>query len=1772
MEDKDKNKGFSHNEKKYSREDWSTYNRKESRDISDNKEQFRYKSNNLSNKQSNSENKHRNNWNKDRHDPNFSSPNLRPRGGYRGRPFRRGSFNNKFDRSNKDRDYNRNFNRNTNTYYQQGDSENRNNHALDITSRLGPRVYSDDERDIETTSNSSFKRNDISPIDQSDKNKSKYELSFTRSSRLKDKSPTTECSSSKRRANFRNDHSRENSDYEEASNHSFNEERNHYHRSNYRGRNFPNRGRFNRGRKFSIPRKIFRDSYRPGNSEHIPYHKDNQELNDPKSPKSEKSGIDDKSDSVLEINSSSRLDNEIRIRGMSSQYSGYSSPARPTNELKDVFSDPPYSQSARSNNEVYQRYSDPHHISGSEDTSSSSFIRNELHLPTLNERGLNCPNEESANRPGEFQIKKEYMKSQENYYQAQKDNQLSSADAFEAKKENPKDTPINLEAEKKNCNTFTDHQGTIRESSLPKDEEVKAITGAQSKDKSSVIVDDTQCSDNISAEVVKSEFETETPVSQSIDLSKKNVDTRVPNMNTNVTDATNNEEKLNEINAQIEKQVDSINCFNEIEPQFNVEEEVLENLKFLIEEKISEHYESHRDDTNDNINLNLENSDQPKELIVGDKQIKNTEVGEDILMFGSENNSHVNTNIVPETDSSTQNNLHSDTPGTMIISVTEAQATQEDKELVGASSNFNLHKKAISSSNIEQVNGCDMEDQKQLEASSKEIMDHVSNKVENNEANSPSRFEHQKIVVEENTKNAQHIGSMEKGNGNGDGILAIQALSNQSSEATNNIMNNVTDLPKIEILGFFIENGAFDQKESDMIEPQNEQNNTEEEAKSTFESRYPFYQKAVMRNRKLRSKLMKNLFKRKLYLKQKSYELAKQYKSIYDGDREQSNRLAEKKKTRKRMHENSKGDGSISSKSQIGSFNIQYGDVVRSEKEFQEILASIACADLNQGGDTTNTTAIVPPIILDPIEKSLVTMNDSNTLILDPKVHYFKNANADHWEPLEEKLFIESYLKFPKQFGKIAAKIPDKTPAQCVLFYYRNKKKLAIKSQLERHRRNETLRARRKSTSTAMPRKKEKNRELKSRINELVLTSAMVPKASKKGKSKSHNVSAEINPMINDKGTDGDKEERSSTKSENKPKKERGKYTKKIKDKIGKKVKDLNLNSASQSTSRNSPYISISTGATSNTNDGFNSSISKVDNVINSLMQPTLGNEKIKTAKTRKPKSTAHKLSKQAIENSFNNDMMQMGGSASNYNNESRLGDNTNRNRARDTSFDLQKQALENQRPTHNTGSMVSTPSVTKINAILNSPEADNKDKKWGKSALMDWFGDNNMASSSRQSTSTSYMSQRDQRFSNQPSGLSFLADVAEVHANRSFNNTGYSTPPTINTYQDRHVPNPRSNEVAMTPKEHHPAPTNTSLPHILPYPATSTLYKEYPHMSSNTRPSQYQQPSHPLTSNEYKYPNAQAQKNIYNTQHVPSNYSNTRIDSNPYPPRTLLPNYPTTSYRGHGHSRSLHAQPGYGSRNTYQPMPRHSAQPSGVSSNDPRILQIAHQLPANVEPRQHYPNPSQPMHSGHIRPSEPHHAIGEQSSHHRGLSHHQLPSQQSQSQLVHPSLEEYRRLQPKQGANRPTHNVSNNTLIGPRASSVFPPRMLNQGNDGLPQKLAHQPILQSQPRRSSISQADLSYAKQHEQRMQAQAQSQAQSQNQLQQPRPQYRPAILGHNEIRTLQLSRLIPDGQRNNLPQFTLPPAAIENSLNKPEDTQQHGGQQQQGENQGDMAKKE
>ncbi|KAH9941818.1 uncharacterized protein BXZ73DRAFT_41651 [Epithele typhae] len=116
------------------------------------------------------------------------------------------------------------------------------------------------------------------------------------------------------------------------------------------------------------------------------------------------------------------------------------------------------------------------------------------------------------------------------------------------------------------------------------------------------------------------------------------------------------------------------------------------------------------------------------------------------------------------------------------------------------------------------------------------------------------------------------------------------------------------------------------------------------------------------------------------------------------------------------------------------------GDAVRSDLEMEQILASLGNEELTDANHlSAKNAAVIPDMVSVTKGNAEYIYDDTNHLVEDPHEFYKLETGMDDWTEEEKVKLIEVYAKHPKQFGIIAEHLPNKTPAQCVSFYYLHK-------------------------------------------------------------------------------------------------------------------------------------------------------------------------------------------------------------------------------------------------------------------------------------------------------------------------------------------------------------------------------------------------------------------------------------------------------------------------------------------------------------------------------------------------------------------------------------------------------------------------------------------------------------------------------------------------------------------------------------------------------------
>ncbi|PFH49351.1 hypothetical protein AMATHDRAFT_131406, partial [Amanita thiersii Skay4041] len=120
------------------------------------------------------------------------------------------------------------------------------------------------------------------------------------------------------------------------------------------------------------------------------------------------------------------------------------------------------------------------------------------------------------------------------------------------------------------------------------------------------------------------------------------------------------------------------------------------------------------------------------------------------------------------------------------------------------------------------------------------------------------------------------------------------------------------------------------------------------------------------------------------------------------------------------------------------------GDAVRSDLEMEQIIASLGNDEATDPAHLSlRNLATIPDMISVTHGKVDYVYDDTNHVVEhQPDEYYGPHTGIHDWTEEEKRVFLDKFAAYPKQFGIIAGYLPDKTPAQCVAFYYLHKKKM----------------------------------------------------------------------------------------------------------------------------------------------------------------------------------------------------------------------------------------------------------------------------------------------------------------------------------------------------------------------------------------------------------------------------------------------------------------------------------------------------------------------------------------------------------------------------------------------------------------------------------------------------------------------------------------------------------------------------------------------------------
>lgn len=142
-------------------------------------------------------------------------------------------------------------------------------------------------------------------------------------------------------------------------------------------------------------------------------------------------------------------------------------------------------------------------------------------------------------------------------------------------------------------------------------------------------------------------------------------------------------------------------------------------------------------------------------------------------------------------------------------------------------------------------------------------------------------------------------------------------------------------------------------------------------------------------------------------------------------------------------------------------------DGARTEQEFQEILANLELQTMRDPLVRARlTSAAIPPMVQDPVRRQDRFIGTNNYVENVPTERVL-NDGVDDFSPDEHELFCEAYIAQPKQFGAIAQHIPGRNFNECVMHYYRTKKRVDYKQLVLKKKRRQRKRDKPSATPTS---------------------------------------------------------------------------------------------------------------------------------------------------------------------------------------------------------------------------------------------------------------------------------------------------------------------------------------------------------------------------------------------------------------------------------------------------------------------------------------------------------------------------------------------------------------------------------------------------------------------------------------------------------------------------------------------------------------------------------
>ncbi|KJA23063.1 hypothetical protein HYPSUDRAFT_201624 [Hypholoma sublateritium FD-334 SS-4] len=186
---------------------------------------------------------------------------------------------------------------------------------------------------------------------------------------------------------------------------------------------------------------------------------------------------------------------------------------------------------------------------------------------------------------------------------------------------------------------------------------------------------------------------------------------------------------------------------------------------------------------------------------------------------------------------------------------------------------------------------------------------------------------------------------------------------------------------------------------------------------------------------KTRPRLAMYLESRNEKIEDKQRRLREEYRGLQEKWLAHCNMLNEAQKTLASEHE-------LQHTGRTTRRSTAFTDAVRSDFEMEQIIASLGVDDATDPNHLSmRNLAKIPDMISVTHGQVDYLFDDTSHLVENPKEYYAPHTGIDDWKDDEKAIFLDRYAAYPKQFGIIADFLPNKTPAQCVDYYYLHKNK-----------------------------------------------------------------------------------------------------------------------------------------------------------------------------------------------------------------------------------------------------------------------------------------------------------------------------------------------------------------------------------------------------------------------------------------------------------------------------------------------------------------------------------------------------------------------------------------------------------------------------------------------------------------------------------------------------------------------------------------------------------